>query len=106
MRIDKFLWSVRIYKTRSLASKACVAGKVKLNEKVIKPSKSVATGHTISIKKGPVEFKYQIKTLLKSRVGAQLVKDYIENITPNLELEKLENQNLIKVRELGTQMSM
>ncbi|RLD26721.1 MAG: RNA-binding S4 domain-containing protein [Bacteroidetes bacterium] len=94
MRIDKFLWSVRIYKTRSLASKACIAGKVKLNEKVIKPSKPVVTGNAISIKKGPVEFKYQIKTLLKNRVGAKLVEDYIENITPKVELDKLEMMKL------------
>ncbi len=95
MRIDKFLWSVRIYKTRSLASKACIAGKIKLNEKSIKPSKSVVTGDTISIKKGPVEFRFQIKSLLKSRVGAKLIAEYIENITSKEELEKLE---LIKLR--------
>ena len=95
MRIDKFLWSVRIYKTRSLASKACIAGKVKLNEKATKPSKSVVTGNTITVKKGPVEFKFQIKSLLKSRVGAKLVEEYLDNITPKAELEKLE---LIKLR--------
>lgn len=95
MRIDKFLWSVRIFKTRSLASKACISGKVKLNEKTIKPSKAVVIGNTISIKKGPVEFTYQIISLLKNRVGAKLVKDYIDNITSKEELEKLE---LIKLR--------
>lgn len=95
MRIDKFLWSVRIYKTRSLASKACIAGKIKLNDKAIKPSKSVVTGNTISVKKGPVEFRFQIRSLLKNRVGAKLVKDYLENITSKEELEKLE---LLKLR--------
>ena len=95
MRIDKFLWSVRIYKTRSLASKACIAGKVKLNEKTIKPSKSVGIGNTLSVKKGPAEFRFQIKSLLKNRVGAKLVEEYIENITSEAELEKLE---LLKLR--------
>ena len=105
MRIDKFLWSVRIYKTRSLASKACTAGKVKLNEKAIKPSKSIATGNIFSVKKGPVEFRFQIKSLLKNRVGAKLVEDYLENITPKDELEKLEmirlRYNLYRAKGLG-----
>ena len=95
MRIDKFLWSVRIYKTRSLASKACLAGKVKLNEKATKPSKSVEAGNTIAVKKGPVEFIFQIKSLLKNRVGAKLVAEYLENITPKDELDKLE---MLKLR--------
>jgi len=105
MRIDKFIWSVRIYKTRSLASKACIAGKVKLNEKAVKSSKPVVSGNTISVKKGPVEFKYQVIALLKSRVGAKLVGDYIENITPKAELEKLEmirlRYNLYRAKGLG-----
>lgn len=95
MRIDKFIWSVRIYKTRSLASKACLAGKVKLNEKAIKPSKSVAINDAISVRKGPVEFRFKIKLLLKNRVGAKLVANYLENITQEAELEKLE---LMKLR--------
>jgi len=95
MRIDKFLWSVRIYKTRSIASKACIAGKVKLNEIVIKPSKSVVAGNIIIVKKGPVEFRFLINSLLKSRVGAKLVPEFLENITSKAELEKLE---LIKLR--------
>ena len=105
MRIDKFLWSVRIYKTRSLSAKACIAGKVKLNENSIKPSKAVVTGNTISVKKGPVEFKYKVNALLKSRVGAKLVENYIENITPKAELEKLEmirlRYNLHREKGLG-----
>jgi ribosome-associated heat shock protein Hsp15 len=91
MRIDKFLWSVRIFKTRSIASKACVSGKVKLNGKNIKPSKSIGVNDTFSVKKGPVEFQFRVIALLKTRVGAKLVADYIENITPEAELDKLKN---------------
>ena len=98
MRIDKFLWSVRIYKTRSLASKACIAGKVKLNEKTVKASKSVEVDNTISIRKGPVEFRFKIKSLLKNRVGAKLVNDYLENTTSKEELDKLE---LLKLRYIN-----
>lgn len=91
MRIDKFLWSVRVYKTRSIASKACISGKVKLNGKSIKPSRAIAVNNTFSVKKGPIEFQFRVIALLKSRVGAKLVADYLENITPKEELEKLNN---------------
>jgi ribosome-associated heat shock protein Hsp15 len=91
MRIDKFLWSVRIFKTRSIASKACIAGKVKLNGKSIKPSRAIVTGDVFSAKKGPVEFQFKVIALLKTRVGAKLVANYITNITSEAELDKLNN---------------
>ena len=91
MRIDKFLWSVRVYKTRSIAAKACAAGKVKLNGKSIKPSRAIVPEDEFSIKKGPIEFRFRVITILKNRVGAKLVADYIKNITPKKELEKLNN---------------
>jgi ribosome-associated heat shock protein Hsp15 len=91
MRIDKFLWSVRVFKTRSIASKACVSGKVKLNGKNIKPSKSIVVNDIFSVRKGPVEFQFRVIALLKTRVGAKLVADYIDNITPKAEMDKLKN---------------
>jgi len=91
MRIDKFLWSVRVYKTRNIASKACAAGKVKLNGKNIKPSRTIIENDTFSVKKGPIEFEFRVIALLKTRVGAKLVADYIKNITAKAELDKLEN---------------
>ena len=91
MRIDKFLWSVRVYKTRNIASKACTAGKVKLNGKNIKPSRTIIENDTFSVKKGPIEFEFRVIALLKTRVGAKLVADYIKNITAKAELDKLEN---------------
>jgi len=91
MRIDKFLWSVRVYKTRNIASKACAAGKVKLNGKSIKPSRTIIANDIFSVKKGPIEFQFRVIALLKTRVGAKLVADYIKNITAKAELDKLEN---------------
>ncbi|HIC92643.1 MAG TPA: RNA-binding S4 domain-containing protein, partial [Anaerolineae bacterium] len=105
MRIDKFLWSVRIFKTRSIASKACIAGKVKLNGKNIKPSRAVVTDNVLSVKKGAIEFQFKIITLLKTRVGAKLVSNYITNITSEAELDKLRNLkyggNINRERGLG-----
>jgi len=90
MRIDKFTWAVRIFKTRTIASKACQKGKVKLNEKGVKPSRAISVGDVITVRKGPVLFTFKVKELLKNRVGAKLVEHYIENITSENELEKLE----------------
>jgi len=91
MRIDKFLWSVRVYKTRSIAAKACTGGKVKLNDKNIKPSRAIVPDDEFSVKKGPIEFRFQVIAILKTRVGAKLVANYIKNITPQEELDKLNN---------------
>jgi len=90
IRIDKFLWSVRLYKTRSKATEACKAGKVRVNEQVVRPAKTVSVGDVIHLRKGPVNYSYTILELLKSRVGAKLVDQYVKNTTQKEELEKLE----------------
>lgn len=104
LRIDKFLWAVRIFKTRSLATKACQSGKVKLNDVVVKPSRSVAINDIITLRRGPVLWSFRIKDLLKSRVGAKLVPDYLENLTPEEELIKLHRaqSNRALYREKGS----
>lgn len=89
-RIDKFLWSVRLYKTRSKASDACRSGKVKLNDAIIRPAKTIAVGDLIQLRKGPINYSFKVKELLSNRVGAKLVADYIVNVTSKEELEKLE----------------
>ena len=94
VRIDKFLWSVRLYKTRSKATEACRAGKVKIGGKNIRPAKTVSEGDLFQLKKGPITYSFKIKELLSSRVGAKLVADYIENFTTKEELEKLEVMKL------------
>jgi len=88
-RIDKYLWSIRVYKTRSEAIDACKGNKVKVNGSDAKPSKDIKIGDTITIRKGAVQYTYKVKGILEKRVGAQLVPEYAENLTPESELQKL-----------------
>jgi len=90
VRIDKWLWAVRIFKTRSQASDACKNSKVKLNETIVKSSKTIKIGDIIEVKKPPVLFKYKVKELLQKRVGAKLVEKYCIDITPEQEIIKLD----------------
>lgn len=89
-RIDKFLWAVRLLKTRSIASSECKSGKVLLNEQHVKPSTNLKKGDIIRIKKNPIWRSYQVIEILDKRVGAKLVENYIKEITPTEELERLE----------------
>ncbi len=89
-RIDKWLWMLRIFKTRSLATEECKKGRVRVNDAEVKPSKEVKLGDTITVRKSPVVYSYIVKGIPKSRVGAKLVLDFLENITPEDELVKLE----------------
>ncbi|HDP54674.1 MAG TPA: RNA-binding S4 domain-containing protein [Bacteroidetes bacterium] len=89
-RIDKWLWMLRIFKTRSLATEECKKGRVRVNDAEVKPSKEVKLGDTITVRKAPVVYSYIVKGIPKSRVGAKLVSDFLENITPKDELVKLE----------------
>jgi ribosome-associated heat shock protein Hsp15 len=90
VRIDKFLWAVRLYKTRTKATDACRSGKVKIDGQIVRPSREIAIGNTISLRKGPVTYSYKIIEVLANRVGAKLVANYILNTTLKEELEKLE----------------
>ena len=87
-RIDKFLWSVRLFKTRSLAADQCKTNKILIKNEPVKSSKEVKIGDVISIKKNTAIFSYKVLDLLKNRVGAPLVKNYLEEITPSSEIEK------------------
>ncbi len=89
VRIDKFLWSVRLFKTRSTAAEACSKGHVEINSHTAKASKEVKAGDTISVKFKVIKRTYRIKELIDRRVGAKLVENYIEEITPEDELLKL-----------------
>ena len=89
-RIDKFLWAVRIFKNRSLATDACRKGKVIIDEIQVKPSRVVKEDDVIHVKRNPVVYSYRVKKLLGKRLSAKLVVDYVENITPEEELQKLE----------------
>ena len=90
IRIDKFLWSVRVYATRSLATDACKKGHISIGGIAVKPSRVVKTGELILVRKNPVTYSYRVTALLGKRVGAKLVPDYLEDLTPAEELQKLE----------------
>ncbi|HVN58569.1 MAG TPA: S4 domain-containing protein [Bacteroidales bacterium] len=89
IRIDKFLWAVRIYKTRSLASDECRKGRVLINNLPAKPSHAVGTGETIMVKKVPVIYTYKVILPVENRVSARLVENYILDCTPEEEKAKL-----------------
>ena len=90
MRVDKFLWAIRVMKTRSKASVHCKEGKVSLDGDKLKASKILNIGDVIVIRKGAVYFSFQVISFPKSRVGASLVPDYAKNTTPQDQLDKLE----------------
>lgn len=89
VRIDKYLWSIRAFKTRSDATTACNGGKVRLNGADVKPSKPVRVGDTIVVRKGVVTYTYKVLALVDKRQGPKLVPEYAENLTPQEELDKL-----------------
>ena len=88
-RVDKYLWAIRAFKTRTDATDACKGGKVKIAGVNAKPSKEVTPGDILQVKKGTVTFTYKVLQALEHRVGAKLVPEYAENLTPAAELEKL-----------------
>ena len=88
-RIDKFLWAIRAFKTRTDATDACKGGKVKISGVNAKPSKEVKPGDILQVRKGTLTFTYKVLQPLERRVGAKLVPQYAENLTPASELEKL-----------------
>jgi ribosome-associated heat shock protein Hsp15 len=97
-RIDKYLWSVRIFKTRSMATDACKKGRVKIDGQTVKPSRILKTGEEIEIRKPPVSYTYKVTGFPKSRVSAKLVPDFTKNLTPPEELEKLKMQDDFFIR--------
>lgn len=95
MRIDKYLWAVRLFKTRSMAAQAIKAGQVMLNEAEVKAAATVSPGDVIQVKRNPIWRSYKVLQLLKNRVGAKLVPEYLSDVTPAAELEKLELMKLM-----------
>ncbi len=103
-RFDKYVWAVRLSKTRSQASELISKGKIKLNDAQVKPSKEPKAGEIISISKNTAVFTYKIVQLLEKRVGPKLVEEYLIDITPDEEKEKYRLYNLSQAiyRENGT----
>lgn len=102
-RIDKFLWSVRIFKTRALATEACKKGKVIIDSVQVKPSRLVKQGEKLDVKKLPVVYTFIVLGFPKSRISAKLVSEYVQDITSPEEIKKLEiNESFFVKRDRGT----
>lgn len=94
-RIDKWLWAMRIFKTRTIATDAVKKGRVSVgptadNATIVKPSRMIKVGDTIHVRKPPVTYSFVVKALTETRLGAKLVPEYLENITPQKEYDLLE----------------
>lgn len=96
LRIDKWLWAVRIFKTRSLAANACKKNQVQIDGVNVKPSRIVNVGDKVHIKTPAITNIYLVKGLLGKRQSAKVVVDYVENITPQDEIDKLRAQRMVK----------
>ena len=89
-RIDKWLWAARVYKTRTLASDACKNGRITINGALAKPSRTVKVGDQVGVKKSPITYTFRVLQAIEKRVGAKLLPEVFENITPPEHYELLE----------------
>jgi len=90
VRIDKWIWAVRIFKTRTVAAEACKKGRVSIGGVVVKPSRTVKIGDIVDVRKPPVTYSFKVIALTENRLGAKLVPEYMENVTPKSQLDLLE----------------
>ena len=102
-RIDKWLWAVRIFKTRARATEACAGGKVKIDGTAVKASRKIQAEDIIQVRKGVINFMYKVLNIAEKRMGAKLIIDFVEDITPDDELAKLESSHKqpLQTREKG-----
>ncbi|MCL1937475.1 MAG: RNA-binding S4 domain-containing protein [Candidatus Azobacteroides sp.] len=94
IRIDKWMWATRIFKTRTIAMEACKKNRVMVNGTVVKPSRMIKVGDTIQVRKPPMTYSFKALDLTANRVGAKLVPSYLENVTPPEQYELLELQKI------------
>ena len=87
-RVDKFLWSIRVYKSRSDATEACKGGKVTVNGQEAKPSRDVKAGDVIAVRKGAIHYTYKVLLPIEKRQGAKEVEKYAQNLTPESEMKR------------------
>lgn len=92
VRIDKWLWAMRIFKTRTIATEACKKGRITLNSdsNPVKPARTVKPGDTVNVRKPPVTYSFLVKAVTENRLGAKLVPEYLENITPQSQYDLLD----------------
>ena len=103
VRVDKWLWAMRLYKTRTIASDACKNNRVTINGVIAKPSRDVMVGDTIVVKKPPIVFTHKVKELVKNRQPAKEVARYMQDITPTAEIDKMkQNITIFMRRDRGT----
>ncbi len=102
VRIDKYLWAIRIFKTRSIAAEACKKSRIMIDNKAVKPSRNIREGEVIQVKRPPVIYSYLVTQLLDRRQSAKIVVDYYKDVTPQDELSKLDVKETFYVkREKG-----
>ncbi len=101
IRIDKYLWATRVYKTRTEATEACRNEKVIVNNLIAKPSRIVRTGDIIEIRVNPIIKKFRVLNLLKNRCSAKLAPEFLEDLTDPAELERLKTTMLARMQNKG-----
>lgn len=90
VRIDKWMWATRIFKTRTIAAEACKKNRIAIGGVNVKPSRMIKTGEIIQVRKPPVTYSFKVLALTQNRMGAKLVPEYLENVTPPEQYELLE----------------
>lgn len=93
-RLDKWLWAVRIFKTRSIAADACKKNRISVNNAPAKPSKVIKEGDIVSVRKPPITYSFEVLKPIDKRVGAKLVEEMRKNVTPESEYELLESTRI------------
>ncbi len=104
VRVDKWLWAVRIFKTRSLAAEACKKGHVLLGDTALKPSRTISVGSILKVRKAPITRSFKVLALTEKRMSAKLAADFVKDVTPPEETEILEMQKNMRwiTRDRGT----
>jgi len=102
-RIDRWLWTVRIYKTRSKAREACIGGKVKIAGIIVKPSRKIVLNDIIQVRKGMIRYLYKVRKIAEKRMTAISVVDFLQDITSEAEVMKLKSvrKQVVPTREKG-----
>lgn len=90
VRVDKWLWAMRVFKTRTIATEACKKGRVMMAGVPVKPSRTIKEGDIVEVRKPPITYTFRVKATTQNRLGAKLVPDYLENLTPQSQYDLLE----------------
>lgn len=104
VRIDKWLWAMRLFKTRNIAADACKKGRISIKGNVVKPSRTITVGTVVEVKKPPITYSFKALQLTENRLGAKLVPEYMENVTSPEQFEVLERMRMVGFidRDRGT----